>query len=84
VVPEANQRILNYYDDSAVGAEFRRRSVLPVEDDDHNGSGTSQIQIGPLRQAFILFIYVSGYTAGFGRFWMSAEKLVHADEGSGE
>jgi hypothetical protein len=55
--------------------EFRRRSVLPVEDDDHNGSGTSQIQIGPLRQAFILFIYVSAYTAGFGRFWMSAEKL---------
>jgi hypothetical protein len=31
--------------------------------------------IGPLRQAFILFNHVSGYTAGFGRFWMSARRL---------
>jgi hypothetical protein len=37
----------------------------------YNASG----RLGPLRQAFILFNHVSGYTAGFGRFWMSARRL---------
>jgi hypothetical protein len=31
--------------------------------------------VGPLRQAFIFFFYVSGYTAGFGQNWMSALRL---------
>jgi hypothetical protein len=33
--------------------------------------------LGPLKQAFILFFHVSGYTAGFGRFQMSAPRLEH-------
>jgi hypothetical protein len=32
--------------------------------------------LGPLRQAFILFNHVSGYTAGFGRFWMSSSSRI--------
>jgi hypothetical protein len=34
------------------------------------------MSLGPLRQAFILFNHVSGYTAGFDRFWMSTRRLI--------
>jgi hypothetical protein len=34
-----------------------------------------QMTLGPLRQTFIFFSYVSGYTAGFGQNWMSAVRL---------
>jgi hypothetical protein len=55
---------------------FQRKLLDEVQS--HLGvlsNGRVSLTIGPLRQAFIDFFYVSGYTAGFGQNRMSALRL---------
>jgi hypothetical protein len=84
---DANGQILipNFYDPVRPVTKEEEEMYLPIATALQNNPGSplhgkspEEIKthlMGPLRQAFILFTHVSGYTAGFGRFWMSARRL---------